>query len=536
MSKPSVCSSSSKSLGEVTDLIDSTTFVVTLRGDDAEAKLRPGEFVQVNLEDVNGRVLVGQVDLIVGRQVEIGATTRSTIGTSGLFLTVVHGDSDSTSSMRATVRCLAIVEDGCAASYAPTTDHLSKPVYVAEQTMLKATFSIMYSQDPGVRGGKRSTLPTIEVGYLRGVASEVNVVVDPAGFMRHTCVFGQSGSGKSFSFPIVLEELLRKTDARIVVLDPNADYASFSQLRPFKDIKESSRRPYTPEAHAALEEEWFRLKTSMLQFGRRGDAGPATLLFSDVGDAQRCALLRIDPIEDPTEFGQYRKVISDLGLRYSMSQFENAVKASGYAALRRRIQSTGVADLSIWCEETSLIDTVGSRNWRFASFDVRDVKPVERSLLAAAILKGLYDDLTTSPRVTFFVMEEAHNFCPAHVWYEHQKWPRDIIHEMATEGRKYGAFLMMLTQNPSRLSPQALLQCDNVILMRMTSSSEVEALATVVRDAGPRLAEAAYGLKKGEAICLGGIVRAETPVKFDLRKTRPGGDDISKDWTKRRNL
>jgi hypothetical protein len=35
---------------------------------------------------------------------------------------------------------------------------------------------------------------------------------------------------------------------------------------------------------------------------------------------------------------------------------------------------------------------------------------------------------------------------------------------------------------------------------------------------------------------MGGIVRNEVIVKFDLRKTHPGGDDLGKDWAKRRDL
>jgi hypothetical protein len=33
---------------------------------------------------------------------------------------------------------------------------------------------------------------------------------------------------------------------------------------------------------------------------------------------------------------------------------------------------------------------------------------------------------------------------------------------------------------------------------------------------------------------MGGIVRNEVIVKFDLRKTEHGGDDVSKDWAKRK--
>src|SRR5712691_8534306 len=48
--------------------------------------------------------------------------------------------------------------------------------------------------------------------------------LDPRLLGCHTAVLAQSGSGKSFMIGRLLEELLLKTKARIVVLDPNSDF------------------------------------------------------------------------------------------------------------------------------------------------------------------------------------------------------------------------------------------------------------------------------------------------------------------------
>ena len=55
--------------------------------------------------------------------------------------------------------------------------------------------------------------------------------LDAGGFDRHTFMCGQSGSGKSYSLGLILEQLLLETDLRMVILDPNSDFARLAEAR-----------------------------------------------------------------------------------------------------------------------------------------------------------------------------------------------------------------------------------------------------------------------------------------------------------------
>ena len=55
--------------------------------------------------------------------------------------------------------------------------------------------------------------------------------LDAGGFDRHTFLCGQSGSGKSYSLGLILEQLLLETDLRMVILDPNSDFARLREVR-----------------------------------------------------------------------------------------------------------------------------------------------------------------------------------------------------------------------------------------------------------------------------------------------------------------
>ena len=63
----------------------------------------------------------------------------------------------------------------------------------------------------------------LEIGELL-LAPGVPFSLDAGGFGRHTFLCGQSGSGKTYSLGVVLEQLLLETDLQIVVLDPNSDF------------------------------------------------------------------------------------------------------------------------------------------------------------------------------------------------------------------------------------------------------------------------------------------------------------------------
>ena len=63
----------------------------------------------------------------------------------------------------------------------------------------------------------------LRLGEL-ALAAGVPCLADAGGFNRHSFLCGQSGSGKTYSLGVILEQLLAETDLRIVVLDPNSDF------------------------------------------------------------------------------------------------------------------------------------------------------------------------------------------------------------------------------------------------------------------------------------------------------------------------
>lgn len=65
-------------------------------------------------------------------------------------------------------------------------------------------------------------------------ATSALTTIDPKNLLLHALILGQSGSGKSFFLARLAEEILQRTKARVVTIDPNGDFETFFAPRETK--------------------------------------------------------------------------------------------------------------------------------------------------------------------------------------------------------------------------------------------------------------------------------------------------------------
>src|SRR5215203_6026666 len=114
---------------------------------------------------------------------------------------------------------------------------------------------------------------------------------------------------------------------------------------------------------------------------------------------------------------------------------------------------------------------------------------------------------------TLIVIDEAHNICPAEPGGSIQSALVDRLIQIAAEGRKYGLWLLLSTQRPSKIHPQVLSQCDNLLLMRMNSPGDVAELESVFGFVPAAMLESSQSFAQGEAVVAG----AFAPVPMSIR-------------------
>jgi DNA helicase HerA-like ATPase len=133
------------------------------------------------------------------------------------------------------------------------------------------------------------------------------------------------------------------------------------------------------------------------------------------------------------------------------------------------------------------------------------------------------------------VIDEAHNVCP--------QVPDDPLTAMATEhavriageGRKFGLVLLVSTQRPQKAHENVVSQCDNLVLMRMNSRSDLAVLSEVFSFVPSSLLELASEFRQGDALVAGKLVPSPTLGRIGPRWSVEGGSDIASDWAAARS-
>jgi hypothetical protein len=201
----------------------------------------------------------------------------------------------------------------------------------------------------------------------------------------------------------------------------------------------------------------------------------------------------------------------------SLDAISGAQKALKYIELLERVDIWGYEDVPmkelLRSMTLSVIDVAGVDQW-ISEFIVAKVL---NETWGIAVNEGL-------PRPVFFVLEEAHNFVPG--GQGAQSHSAGIIKRIASEGRKFGLFMILITQRPYKVHADTLSQCNSQIIMRLTNPQDQQAIRLSSEGISEGLLADLPGLNVGEAVILGPLVRVPVMVRVGARESKEGGNDI----------
>lgn len=404
-------------------------------------------------------------------------------------------------------------------------------VYRASDDLLQAFFSTQ--EDEGLHIGTLLNRPN------------VRVILDPNGLRRHLAVIAQTGAGKSYTVGVVLEQLLQR-GGTIVVFDPNSDYvlmrrARNGHLTPFASRVQVYRLPTSQRrrvSDAAIGEvQPLRVRFSALDADEICDITGISDRAYNIRHAVRTAVRRLgeqdftpEDLVNELEHMAYGGDSTDLSpdadeeedvenstetSSLSKDEIAGAQKALKYIERLTHESIWGFDDLPIdrllRPMSLSVIDLAGADFW-LSDFVVEKVL---REIWYRALTQGLAYPV-------FVVLEEAHNFVPNNGG----RRAAQIIRRIASEGRKFGIFLVLITQRPYRIHQDTLSQCNSQIIMRLTNPEDQNAVRRSSEGISERLLADLPGLNVGEAVIVGPLVRAPVMVQVAGRASQEGGNDL----------
>jgi DNA helicase HerA-like ATPase len=365
----------------------------------------------------------------------------------------------------------------------------------------------------GLDGAAAGTM-TIGVWRTGDVGAPANLRA--GGFNRHTFLCGQSGSGKTYALGVLLERLLLQTDLRMAVFDPNADFVYLGKTL-----------PGVPEADAERIAE--RNVKVLRSDSTRGEGDePLRMRFRTMTRQAQAATLQLDPIHDRDEYNAFVSFLAQLS-GSDMGPVLLGLRSGnpGQQALARRMENLGLLDWEVWARDMpSAADFVTGGD----GVTVMDLGGFGDPSEPIAVCLEVVDELWAQRdrRVpTLLVIDEAHNLCGVEPTSQVAQKLLDRLIQIAAEGRKYGLWLLLSSQRPSKIHPQVLSQCDNLMLMRMNSPDDVAELGRTFGFAPRSMLRASNGFVQGEALLAGGFAPVPMLVQMRERLTRQGGTDVA---------
>jgi hypothetical protein len=354
------------------------------------------------------------------------------------------------------------------------------------------------------------------------LAPGVSATLDSGGLGRHTFMCGQSGSGKTYSLGVLLEQVLAETSLRVVVLDPNSDYVGLGIIDERADPASRARYAAVPRDVAV--------------WGNGPSAEhPLRLRFADLSPAAQAAVLDLHPIRDRDEYAVLAELLRHQEAGRSLishaEQPPTAHLPRGARELRLRVANLGVPGWRIWSPTSpSLVEELRNPTTRCTVVDLGSLDTAqEQRVVAQAVLSTLWDS-RLSRRPCLIVIDEAHNICPSEPHDELTRLSSEQSVQIAAEGRKYGLYQLTSTQRPNKVHEDVVSQCDNLLLMRMNSQADLADLGHLLSFVPEGLMAGATSFRIGQALVAGRLLSHAAYVQMGKRVSREGGADVPATW------
>jgi DNA helicase HerA-like ATPase len=378
----------------------------------------------------------------------------------------------------------------------------------------------------------------------RDAPAEVQADAVQALIANHTLIVGQSRSGKTTAARRLIEEILRWTDTRVVILDPNADFKLLSQVR--------------PGAEADFSDEWTSIGPDI---GVVAPDGPDWgILWSKLSLGEMAAYLRVSPKEGFSEYRHLdrhyeydKKIPKERNRRGTLDEFLN----DGYFQLavgdeldRYRLLLQDLSRLGVWATDATTrdLDTFLAEPRRASVIDLSADSDEVRTITASRTLEALWQDGDNKRKAflkkrrpwpgTLVVIDEAHLFAPPSTNDPRKRAVCERIERLADQGKKLNLYLMVITQQPSKLHRGVLAECNNRIILRVNETSSLRTLEEIYGGSRGRY-NGALNFNPGEALIEGALLCDELPpptvprgVLFQQANTKEGGGTPGTNWAR----
>jgi hypothetical protein len=372
------------------------------------------------------------------------------------------------------------------------------PVFIADEKLITGTLGL----------SKGEMYIGLLGGYDIRVELDANTLVQ-----KHCSVLAKTGSGKSYTAAVLLEELLEKKVA-LMIIDPHGEYASMKEPNREGDFARFKVKPrgydvtvYTPADMAVNTRADRPFRFSGLNLTARE---VARMIPHETTSGQISLLYEaISALRAETDVYSLEDVI------------DQVVKSTSKAKWNLVGNLESLLDLGIFSGTATPVEEL-LRPGRAAVMDMTGILPELQAMIVSRLLSEIFE-ARKRRRIApgMVVIEEAHNYIPERGTGNAAS--TSIIRTIAAEGRKFGLGLMVISQRPARVDKNVISQCNTQIIMRVTNPNDLKALSKGLEGMTSELEEEIKRLSPGVALLVSNEIERPITVSIRPRKSRHGG-------------
>ena len=335
----------------------------------------------------------------------------------------------------------------------------------------------------------------------------------------HLAILASTGSGKSYTAGVLIEELMRSR-AALLVFDPHGEYDTLAGLQ-----GEAFRADdgYEPDVEY-FNPDRLRVRISELDLG---DVMAVLDNPSDRMEERLASGWRSMQREESQTWG-----IDDLveAMENRYGDDDSSVGALEWR-LRRSIERNELFQPDA---NVALDELVAPGRCTVLQMDTLDRR--NQQMIATVLLRRLYRQRLDAERgrdsdvefPLFALFEEGHRFAPN----EGSAPSLPIMRTITSEGRKFGFGIGIISQRPSKIDQDTLSQCGTQITMQIQNPTDQKAIEQSVEAAGEEVLDELPGLTPGQAVLSGDAMNTPVLVRIRGRHTEHGAESLSAvaDW------
>jgi hypothetical protein len=373
----------------------------------------------------------------------------------------------------------------------------------ADEELIKKVVGLHENTDTGAYIGLLS-------GHDIRVELDINTMVQ-----KHVSILSKTGGGKSYCSGALIEELM-KHNVTVCVIDPHGEYSSMKH----KGIVKKTTRDFgvSPRGYDDKIVE-FATDTNI-------NKGAKPLKFT-LHNLDAREILSLTNIKNVRSFlTMLRKAVDTLKEtkgNYTLNDVIAYLENSGEASSGTLVSELEyLNEIDVFADQGTKIDELIQKG-RCTVINLRGTPPDIQELIVNRVGNALFElrKIGKIPPM-MLVVEEAHNFCPQ----QGQVACSKVFRTIASEGRKFGLGLTIITQRAAKVDKNVLSQCNTQVILKVTNPNDLKAIASSIEGLTQGMEEEIQRLPIGSAIITGGGVSMPLLVDIRPRESKHGGESV----------